>query len=59
MKKMNDHERHPETRETIGEAIDRATIGRWNNLTQGGCLTRILTFVMIVGLMVSFAYCRG
>ncbi|MCM2677552.1 hypothetical protein [Alkalicoccobacillus plakortidis] len=59
MRKIDGHERHHKTKETFGETIDRARVGRWQSLTEGSCLTRILTFVLIIAFMVVLGYCYG
>ncbi|TSB45986.1 hypothetical protein [Alkalicoccobacillus porphyridii] len=57
MREDRSWETHPKTRETVGEAFDKGVTGRWTSLTQGGCLTRLFTIIMIVGILLLLTFC--
>ncbi|MBX4260404.1 hypothetical protein KTC96_22640 (plasmid) [Clostridium estertheticum] len=38
----------------VADSLNRSTIGDLSQLTKGGCVTRIITTVIIIGLTVFF-----
>ncbi|EZH64856.1 hypothetical protein DH09_20295 [Bacillaceae bacterium JMAK1] len=50
------HSKKNKTKESFGESIDKAMVGRPEILFQGSCLSRVLTFVVIIVLCIILFY---
>ena len=47
-RKMEEYQKHPMT--NFADSINRSMIGEPVELTRGGCLTRIITTVILIGI---------
>lgn len=54
-RKIEEYKKHPMS--NLADSIDRSQIGNLGDLTKGGCLTRIITTVIIIGVLFIFSQC--
>ncbi|MGF7059074.1 DUF6366 family protein [Brassicibacter mesophilus] len=48
-RKMEEYKKHPMI--NFSDSINHSTMGNLNELTKGGCLTKIIIIVIIIGIL--------